>query len=177
MRKYIISGIILMACLAVYAVDKPTISYTKTSPSGGIEQREKIVDSLDSVKTAVDAVITNQETLEDTVAPTFVIGITNAARVGTVTINTGIEEERVYYSWLSATAGAASEGTNLTSITASTGTVIEGGGSTEPVVVFKTATNGVAVLVVTVGADVDRFLNVAAPSGEVTSSGKLELAN
>lgn len=132
-----------------------------------------------------DTVMTNV-TLQGPIVPTLapgnillketvtVLGGTNAG-VATVTNQCSTAGVRYYSAWLSETAGGAADGTDLTSITASTGAVLYGGGATVPYVVFATDATGKAVLVITVSVDHDRYLNVLTDNRNVTSSVLLPL--
>jgi hypothetical protein len=58
MKKTLIGmSLVVLFAAVVSAIDKPTVSLTKTSPSGGFEMRDLIVDDLTDAKTAIDAVI------------------------------------------------------------------------------------------------------------------------
>lgn len=101
---------------------------------------------------------------------TVTMGISTNAGAGTVSITNSVAGARYLYVWTSATAGGAGDGTDLTSITATTGAILAGGGATVPIAIVSTDVTGKAVVVVTVSVDHDRYLNVLTDNRTIVSS-------
>jgi hypothetical protein len=152
-----------------------TISVDEFSPSGGLTFKDQVHTSLDSLDTAVDAVIAYQDAgaiAGVAAAPTVAGSVSGTTNTVTITAKDGagatIAAKRLVRVWMSETTGGAPSTNNIESVT------LSGGAAIQTVVaaadyVYLTAATGIASAAVIGTAAGTNYINVA-DGGYVTSA-------
>lgn len=152
-----------------------TISVDEFSPSGGLDFKEDVHDSLDSLDTAVDAIITYQDAGElvgVAAAPSVSGSVSGTTNTVTITVKDAasntLAAKRLVRVWASATSGGTPSTNNIESLTLSGGAAIQTITAAADYV-YLTGTNGTASAAVIGTAAGTNYINVA-DGGYVTSA-------